>query len=252
MKNYSGWHWLLINAANQFGKDKDVFEERIKWAEDNLNNLEALTQDAETKPLYQKAVLAIRKAQKGIPTGHMVGVDASCSGIQLMSALTGCVSGADATGLVDPDRRADAYTQTTDEMNKILGGALVVSLKDAKKALMTTMYGSKATPKKIFGEDTPELEAFYKAAMKVAPGAWDLLQTLVGSWNAGALAHAWKLPDGYDARVKVMVKQSARIEIDELDHASFTYEFYENQGTEKGLSNAANLVHSELYGMNIQ
>lgn len=41
-----------------------------------------------------------------------------------------------------------------------------------------------------------------------------------------------------------MVKKSARIEVDELNHASFTYEFYENEGTDKGLSNAANVVHS--------
>ena len=62
----------------------------------------------------------------------------------------------------------------------------------------------------------------------------------------------YEIPDGYDAYVKVMVKQTARIEVDELDHASFTYEYYENQGTKKGLSNAANVVHSEIYGMNIQ
>lgn len=41
-----------------------------------------------------------------------------------------------------------------------------------------------------------------------------------------------------------MKKQEIRIEVDELDHASFTYEYYENQGTKKGLSNAANVVHS--------
>ena len=41
-----------------------------------------------------------------------------------------------------------------------------------------------------------------------------------------------------------MEKKEARIEIDELDHATFTYEFYENNGSKKGLSNVANVVHS--------
>ena len=41
-----------------------------------------------------------------------------------------------------------------------------------------------------------------------------------------------------------MKKVDARIEVDELDHATFTYEFYENQGSKSGLSNAANLTHS--------
>ena len=78
----------------------------------------------------------------------------------------------------------------------------------------------------------------------MAPGAFELLQDLLDSWQPFALAHEWKLPDGYDARVKVMEQQECRIEVDELDHATFTYLYYENQGTEKGLSNVANVIHS--------
>lgn len=244
MQTFSGWEYLLIDAANQFGLDKLLFEERIQWATANLNSLETQADKAETKPLYLKAVMAIRKAQKGLPTGHLVGFDAVCSGVQIMSVLTGCVAGATATGLVDPKVRADAYTITTAVMEQILGGTVSVSRKHAKDALMTSFYGSKAKPIEIFGEGTPELSAFYQAANIVAPGAWELLQDLLASWQAGALVHSWKLPDGYDARVKVMEKKEARIEVDELDHATFTYEFYENQGQKTGLSNVANVVHS--------
>lgn len=244
MKTFTGWEYLLIDAANQFGLDKLLFEERIHWAKNHLDILETMSTQAETKPLYLKAVMAIRKAQQGIPTGHMVGLDACCSGIQVMSALTGCVAGAHSTGMVDPNLRADAYTKATNEMATILGGAVSVTRSEAKQALMTSFYGSKKTPKDIFGTDTPELDAFYQAAMIVAPGAWELLQDLLASWQPNALAHAWKLPDGFDARIKVMKRKSARIDIDELDGSSFTYEFYVNEGTKSGLSNAANLTHS--------
>jgi hypothetical protein len=244
MIHYTGYQWLLIDAATQFGHDKLTFEERIAWANGALPVFEQLVSDAETKPLYIKAVQAIRKAQQGLPTGHLVGVDGTCSGIQMMSVLTGCIAGATSTGLVDPNVRADAYTACTEAMNEILGGGLVVSRSDAKQALMTSYYGSKAEPKNLFGEDTPELEAFYQAAQTIAPGAWELLQDLLASWKPYALQHCWVLPDGFDARIKVMTKKEARIEIDELDHATFTYEFYENQGQKSGLSNAANLVHS--------
>jgi hypothetical protein len=105
-------------------------------------------------------------------------------------------------------------------------------------------YGSKAKPKEIFGIDTPELAAFYEAAHTVAPGAWELLQDLLKSWQSYALSHCWILPDGFDARVKVMTKKEARIEVDELNHATFTYEFYENTGKKSGLSNVANVTHS--------
>jgi hypothetical protein len=247
MQQFSGWQYLLIDVANQMGLDKLLFEERIQWAENNLDQLESLVDQAETKPLYMKAVQAIRKAQKGIPTGHLVGFDACCSGIQIMSAITGCVAGATATGLVDPNVRADAYSTTTEIMNKLLhdqGIQIDVPRKDAKAALMTSYYGSKAKPIEIFGENTPELAAFYQAAMIVAPGAWELLQDLLASWQPYKLVHAWKLPDGYDARVKVMEKVESRVEVDELDHATFTYEYWENHGTKKGLSNVANVVHS--------
>lgn len=140
MKSYSGWQYLLIDAANQQGLDKLLFEDRIQWATDNLDILESLVDTAETKPLYLKAVQAIRKAQKGIPTGHLVGLDACCSGVQVMSAITGCIAGATATGLIDPNVRADAYTQTTKVMNELLhdqGISVDVPRADAKQALMT-------------------------------------------------------------------------------------------------------------------
>jgi hypothetical protein len=244
MQVFSGWQYLLIDLANAFGLDKMLFNERIEWAERSLLMLESLVDSAENKPLFIKAMMAIRRAQKGEPIGHLVGMDACCSGIQIMSALTGCVVGATNTGLVDPNVRADAYTTCTTEMNTILGGGFTVSRGDAKDALMTSFYGSKKKPKEIFGEDTPELNAFYQAAFKVAPGAWELLQDLLGSWQPFALQHCWKLPDGFDARVKVMEKQETRIEVDELDHATFTYEYYENVGSKSGLSNVANVVHS--------
>ena len=244
MTFYSGFEYLLIDAATQFGHDKLTFEERIAWATGALPVLEQLIDDAETKPLYIKAVQAIRKAQQGLPTGHLVGVDGTCSGIQMMSVLTGCEAGARATGLVDPNVRADAYTACTEAMNVILGGGLVVSRSDAKAALMTSFYGSKLVPKELFGEETPELAAFYQAAQVIAPGAWELLQDLLGSWQPYALQHCWVMPDGFDARIKVMKKVEARIEVDELDHATFTYEFYENEGSKSGLSNAANVTHS--------
>lgn len=244
MKTFTGWEYLLIDAANAFGKDKLTFEKRIEWATAHLQELESLAEQADSKPLFIKAVMAIRKAQKGIPTGHLVGFDAVCSGIQIMSALTGCVSGATATGLVNPDVRADAYTELTKEMQKLLGPGFNVSRADAKDALMKSFYGSRTEPIAIFGVGTPELNAFYKAAYVVAPGAWGLLQELLASWKPMALSHEWKLPDGFDAKVRVMQTVETRIEVDELDHATFTYQYKENLGSAKGLSNVANVVHS--------
>lgn len=249
MKTFTPFEYLLIDAANNFGLDKQVFESRIQWAKDNLANMEQLIDQCpiKTKPLFIKAVMAIRKAQNKVPSGHLVGLDAVCSGLQIMSVVTGCYAGAKATGLVDPNVRADAYSLLTETMNNILAAenlSVSVSRQHAKEALMTVLYGSKAKPIEIFGEDTPEINAFYKAVTMIAPGAWELLQDLLASWQPYALTHEWTLPDGYYARVKVMTDKESRIQVDELGGATFTYYYYVYEGTKKGLSNAANVVHS--------
>ncbi|MCM2973747.1 DNA-directed RNA polymerase [Larsenimonas suaedae] len=247
MEQFTGWQYLLIDAANNFGLDKEVFETRIQWATDNLDRLEALAEEADNVPRYTKSVLAIRRALRGEAIGHLVGFDACCSGLQIMSTLTGCEKGAAATGLINPTVRADAYTIVTDVMNSKLanqGLSVQVSRKSAKSAVMTVFYGSKAQPKAIFGEETEELKSFYLSVQEVAPGAYELLHELLDSWQPFALSHDWVLPDNYHAHVKVMEKVEKRLEVDELNHATFTYEYFENEGSESGLSNVANVVHS--------
>ncbi len=139
-KTYTAIEYLFIDIANQWGKDRESFETRIQWAIDNLSQLEVLGEVRETwkeYPLYVKAVQALRKVQASKPTGHMIGLDSICSGMQIMSALTGCIAGADATGLVDPDRRADAYTSCTDLMRVDLPALADNARSDIKTAVMT-------------------------------------------------------------------------------------------------------------------
>ena len=248
MLNFTGWEYLLIDAANHFGLNKINFDKRIEFIEENLDNLEELAGDRghwKDKPLFLSAVHAIRDVQQGKPTGHLVGFDAVCSGMQIMSVVTGCKEGAYATGLIDPDNRKDAYQICSDLMGTMLNGQTSTYKKeDVKQACMTTLYGSKREPINLFGEDTEELNAFYQAMYKMAPGACHLLQMLINSWKPFALVHEWILPDGYVAKCKVFTKQSKSIEVDELNGSSFTYEFYENTGEEYAVKNAANVIHS--------
>lgn len=249
MQQFTGFEYLMLDVAGKFGHDKWLFGQRIQWVKDNMHLLEELTpqSDKKERALYQKAVMTLRSVMAGNPTGHLIGFDACCSGVQVMSALTGCEEGARNTGMVNPDERADAYGMLLKVMQHILQDYAVgkITRQQAKDAMMTAFYGSKAQPKRIFGEDTPELAAFYEAAAIIAPGAWSLLQELLAAWNPWAKKHSWKLPDGFDALVKVMQKvDDCRIDVDELGGASFTYEFYVNEGSEYGISLPANVTHS--------
>jgi hypothetical protein len=247
MKTFTAFEWLLIDIGTQYGLDKEVFEVRLDWAKANIKDLEAIGDNKEwkEKPLYIKAVMALRKVQQGLPTGHMVGCDSSASGVQIMSALTGCHAGAEATGLVNPNVRADVYTSSTAVMNQSLhkkGLTVDASRAHMKQAIMCSMYGSKAEPEILFGKETEELECFYQTMEKVAPGAWELRQDLLNAWQSYALSHEWQLPDGFEAKIKVMEKvvteggNLPRIEIDELQHHQFSYTYYQNKGSKKGLS----------------
>jgi hypothetical protein len=245
-QRFSGWEYLCIDAANHYGMDKESFPTRIKFIEDNINHLGWLVSKAEEPALFQKAIMTIDRARRGEDIGHIVHFDACCSGIQIMSALTGCVAGAYNTGMVDPDRRMDAYSNTTGEMNSILheagNGSITVPRKDVKQAVMTAGYGSKAVPKHVFG-DGEMLDVFYDAAMTIAPGAFQLMDELMLSWRPYALEHTLVFPDGFTAVMKVMQTKETRIEVDELNHATFTLQYRINEGSERGLSNVANPIH---------
>ena len=160
--------------------------------------------------------------------------------------MAGCVRGADATGLVS-HKRADAYTDVTREMNKILQlremSTIVVPRKDVKRAMMTSVYGSTAVPKEVFGEGDL-LDVFYSAVAVVAPAAFELMTALLHTWQPYALQHSWVMPDNHHVMIKVLEQKETRIEVDELNHATFTTYVTINQGTEKGVANVANVTHS--------
>lgn len=245
MKHYTGAQYLMIDAASHFGLDKITFEERIDWCKSNLNQLESLLPSAKKPDLFLKAVYAIRDTQAGIPTGHLCELDSCSSGIQLMSALMGCKTGAMNTGLIDPDVMPNAPTKLVERMKHHLGFSIDIERDDAKDALMHYMYGSEASPKKIFGEDTPEYSAFFKAAQETAPEAHDLRNILLNSWQSGALEHSWVMPDGFHVIIKNMVAKDTVIKVPELN-SSFTHRFLENEGSDKGLSLPANAIHSKI------
>ena len=244
-KTYTGFQYLCIDIANSYGKDKDLFEDRIQWVLDNIKDLESLVPTADDQPLFLKAVMALRSSQKGNPTGHLISLDGVCSGIQILSALTGCIKGATITGMIDPNVRADAYTSMTQEMNSLMVQdglkGVTVSRADAKDAVMKGVYGSKAVPKELFGE----LVGYYdQACINIAPGAFELLPEMLSAWDPIKLVNQWTQADGFEVVIPVMDTKSTRIQVDELGGASITVEYKENMPLEFSASLAANVTHS--------
>ena len=80
MRKFTAFEYVLISIANAYGLDKLLFEDRIQWVKDNYAQLEQLADKADVKPLYMKAVHELRNVVAGKPTGHIVQLDATCSG----------------------------------------------------------------------------------------------------------------------------------------------------------------------------
>jgi hypothetical protein len=246
MKNYLPLEYLKIDISNMRGLDHEQFEDRIAWVqriEASDVKLEDYVEYAKKKYQYTAAVLAYRDALAGKPTGHLAGLDACASGPSLMGVFMGCKITCSNTGMIGKFRK-DMYEQCTKTMNKLLDTAIEIDSKIVKGAQMPWFYGSEQEPKNIFGEDTPELMAFHSAQEIVAPGAVFLRNELLMSWQAFEPNHTWTMPDGFEVIKPVLQKAESKIEIDELDHASIQYVYEVNVGTEKGLSLAADAVHS--------
>lgn len=162
-----------------------------------------------------------------------------------MSALTGCIKGCEATGLINPNKRSDCYTEVTTVINQMLeadGHATMrIPRTDAKQAVMTSGYGSEAKPIEIFGDF---VGYFRQATMDVAPGAFKLMPVLVKTWNKNALDHSWVMPDGFNVFIPVIKKDTVRLRIDELQGASVYFEYKENAPLDYAKANCANVIHS--------
>lgn len=239
---------MLIAIANANGMDKNLWEERIDWAEkfvkmsykDQLDYAE--NQCTEEPILMAKAINAHNEILKGNETGFMANLDATASGIQIMSAVTGCHASAIKVNLIDNNKRNDVYQDVATDMNNDFGTA--VTRTDLKKPIMTTFYGSNAQPKKLFGIGTPELEAFTNAMKNGLKGAYQLLLDIQRLQNPTAMSYQWTLPDGHTAYVPVMDAVDKKVEIAELNKATFTFRTKVNKPRDFDLSLPANIVHS--------
>ena len=178
---------------------------------------------------------------RGQKTGYLCGLDATASGIQLLSVMAGCVQSARQCNVVFTGKREDAYTNMHVHMDTLLGGQNQYTRKMVKAAGMTHFYGSKAEPRAAFGEDTPQLAAFYKTIEDLLPGANTLNHDLLSLAQPTALSHDWTLPDGFDVRVKVMVNEEHAVEFLGTQHTVIQRV---NSTKESGLSMGANIVHS--------
>lgn len=242
MEQYTPAQWALIDLATQYGHDKELYRDRLRFGREMLECIkedewEMWAEQAENPGLFAKGVYAIQQILAGEPTSHDIGLDAAASGPQLLSILLHCRTGMENTGAINTGRVPDVYTRIH-ENTTIIG----VERKEVKAAAVPFAYGSDAKPLQIFGED--KVEEFEKAYEKTLPEAYWARKTLINAWNPEALYHEVELPDGYVAHMESRGLREYRAEIFGY---RYTYQTTENRPLKKGEKGtkalAANVTH---------
>ena len=127
--NEEGVYWLKIHTANVYGKDKEEYEERIKWFEDNEDTILRVASDpltnlsdwawADSPYEYLASCLAWKEHKEGREVHLAIQLDATCSGIQMYSGLLRDPIGAESVNVVG-NKRNDIYQIVADKVNTYL------------------------------------------------------------------------------------------------------------------------------------
>lgn len=232
--------YLKIDIANNYGLDKDDWDQRISWFDKNEHQLKDLVASADEPALFFAAITAWEKVKAGQPIGYMISLDATSSGLQLLAALTGDRKAATLCNVIDAGHRADAYTGIYSQMVETIGETAKIDRSQTKEAIMTSLYGSTAMPKKIFGEGAL-LDVFYDTMKRNAPAAWELNEAFLAMWNPEVDINSWVLPDNFHVHVKVMDQEKDTIQ---FLNQPFEIFYNVNRPTESGRSLGANTIHS--------
>lgn len=254
MQKFTGSQYLKIDIASNFGLDKKTWNERISWFDNNHHRLMELMPKADNPALFFAGIQAWEAFKQGKPSGYPISLDATSSGMQILACLTGDRKAAELCNVVkyvadhggldfSPEaeaERRDGYTVIYNYMVDQIGENAKIERDDVKQAIMTSLYGSQAVPKEVFGEGIL-LQVFYNTMKALAPAAWELNEAFIDMWDSEALINSWVLPDNFHVHVKVM----ARIE-ETVHFMNQPFETFKNvnQATEKGRSLGANVTHS--------
>lgn len=122
-----GFKWLLWGIASSAGKSKLSFSERVEWALENWHNIreavrnpiesqwfaEMIMTEDEPALFLQRATVAVEAVESGAPfdypTNITIAMDATCSGLQILSAVARDAEGGRLVNLLDTGERQDVY-----------------------------------------------------------------------------------------------------------------------------------------------
>lgn len=241
-------YWLAFACGTSWGLSKATMAERVDWTRNNQSLIKRVADDPIHNHEWREAdepwvflASALEYAQCCIDctkqtSGLPVGVDATCSGLQHLSAMTRCGSTAALVNVTPTDQPADAYQTIADAAKTHLPEKYHAWLHRGvtKRTTMTCPYGvtessSRNYIRMALKEDKREFESselteitraiFRQAIPEVLPGPVELMKWLKSCANtildAGQENITWTSPSGFvihqDLRVSHTVAVQTRL-----------------------------------------
>ncbi len=244
-------YYLAFHVATTFGHDKETMEFRVNWARENTSLISRVAQDpignhewrTADEPWcflaacieYYECVITATKPTSGLP----VGIDATCSGLQHLSAMTLCGDTAALVNVTPTPKPADAYKTVAEAAKKHIDSKYHgwMNRKVTKRPVMCTPYGVTGSSARGYirdelikaGHKEEIREAgvlsdivrgiFNHAIPEVLPGPIQVMKWLKSSATAilesGKETITWTTPSGFvvnqDLRVSNQVEVKTRL-----------------------------------------
>lgn len=233
-------YWLAVSLATAYGLDKSTMEERIEWAYSHEGLITSIATDpikhltwwevAEEPWVFLSLAeeyyhCVIKKDRDS--TSVLCGIDATCSGIQILSTISKDQSAAKMVNVLASDKPQDAYAAVAKAALKDIPERLrpYWDRKIVKRPVMTICYAAKewsrkAYIKEAFKEKGVEVtkeelnqctKAMTVAMHEVLPGPLQVLKWIddeVGrAFKRGARKLRWTTPSGFVVTQRLMKKK---------------------------------------------
>lgn len=160
-----GVWWLMVHAANCFGKDKLSFEDRVKWTQENWADIIRCAKDPYGSSFWRQEEqdekgnwhLAVddpfkflaacfeleqvdRLGEKAI--SHLpIALDGSCNSYQHYSAMLLDEDAGKLVNLIGADKPQDIYMETTREVETLIDRILATSTDEDELEMARAWYG---------------------------------------------------------------------------------------------------------------
>ena len=276
--------WLAFQVATTYGRDKDTWDERQEWVMKNLTLISRVANDPiRCRPeweiaeepwqflaaceAYYHCVLAHTRRM----SGHMIAIDATCSGLQILAGLAADRSTAELVNVLPSDRPQDAYKAVAELSKPNIPKRIrpYWDRKATKRSVMTIPYNAKPYSNRTYIRDalkvkgidiekdelTQAVKAVREAMDTIVPGPMAVMKWIESEVSSivraglkkGVVILEWETPSGFIVHQRLMKRNTQQLRLQLLGNCKINITTEDDEQVSVVRHKAAtapNLIHS--------